>query len=228
VGPTLAPDDLRWLTRQLRCLKHAGPEPLLTALHQQVAVQAQPPPPEVSEALAYLDKRVAQLQYPAFRAQGWPIGSGIVESANKPLVEARLKGAGMHWARPNVTPLLVLRNAACNDRWDAMWVHSALAPPPRAAALPRSASAPPSTGAGTASSTSRSAARSLWALPPAPNPPLEAPAHSPAVARLPLTDSGPKTLTHTRCGRTTGQAGYTVPVAGTQSPSRRVAACTGT
>jgi hypothetical protein len=123
IGQTVAPDDPSWLAPQLQRLKHDGPAPLLAALHQQVAALAQPPP-EVTEALAYLDKRLAQLQYPAFQAAGWPIGSGIVESANKLVVEARLKGAGMHWARPNVNPLLVLRNAACNDRWDEAWALS--------------------------------------------------------------------------------------------------------
>jgi hypothetical protein len=58
------------------------------------------------------------MQYPLFQAQGWPIGSGIAESANKLVVEVRLKGAGMHWARASVNPMLALRNAVCNDRWD--------------------------------------------------------------------------------------------------------------
>ncbi len=141
VGQAVAPDDPAWLAPRLHRLKHDGPASLLTELHQQVAALAQPPP-EVTEALTYLDKRVALLQYPTFAAAGWPIGSGIVESANKLVVEARLKGAGMHWARPNVNPLLVLRTAVCNDRWDEAWTHSAtwlrrhpvprcpLAPPP--------------------------------------------------------------------------------------------------
>ena len=128
VGQTLAPDDPGWLAPQLHRLKQAGPTPLLAELREQVeqlaALRAQPPPPEVSEALAYLDKRLALLQYPTFQAAGWPIGSGTVESANKLVVEARMKGAGMHWARPNVNALLVLRNAVCNDRWDEAWAHS--------------------------------------------------------------------------------------------------------
>jgi hypothetical protein len=70
----------------------------------------------VAENLAYLAKRVAQMQYPTFQADGWPIGSGIAESANKLVVEARLKGAGMHWARASMHPMLSLRNAVCNDR----------------------------------------------------------------------------------------------------------------
>ena len=35
------------------------------------------------------------MQYPTYQADGWPSGSGSVESANKVVVEARLKGAGM-------------------------------------------------------------------------------------------------------------------------------------
>ena len=52
---------------------------------------------------------------------GWPIGSGSVESANKLVVEARLKGAGMRWGRHNVNPMLVLRNAVCNREWKHTW-----------------------------------------------------------------------------------------------------------
>jgi endogenous inhibitor of DNA gyrase (YacG/DUF329 family) len=61
------------------------------------------------------------MQYPAFRDQGWPIGSGMVESANKNVVEARLKGSGMHWERSHVNPLLALRAAICNERWQEIW-----------------------------------------------------------------------------------------------------------
>src|SRR4029434_215935 len=63
-------------------------------------------------------------QYGVFQAEGWPIGSGMVESANKVVVEARLKGAGMHWSRASVNPLLALRNAVCNARWAETWQQS--------------------------------------------------------------------------------------------------------
>src|SRR5947209_10180625 len=61
------------------------------------------------------------MQYPTYQQAGWPIGSGSVESANKVVVEARLKGAGMRWARHNVNPMLTLRNAVCNRRWNETW-----------------------------------------------------------------------------------------------------------
>ena len=61
------------------------------------------------------------MQYPTYQQAGWPIGSGSVESANKVVVEARLKGAGMRWQPENVNPMLVLRNAVCNRRWHETW-----------------------------------------------------------------------------------------------------------
>jgi hypothetical protein len=102
-----------------RALKHDGPASVLERLRAVVA--RQPANDAVSTALAYLEARVDQMQYPQFVAEGWPIGSGMVESANKLVVEDRLKGAGMRWADANVNPLLALRNAVCNDRWAECW-----------------------------------------------------------------------------------------------------------
>ncbi|CAA9231502.1 MAG: hypothetical protein AVDCRST_MAG93-901 [uncultured Chloroflexia bacterium] len=106
-------------SRLLHALKHEGPEAVLPTLHELVV--AQPEQEELAKQYADLEKRMEQVQYPAFQAAGWPIGSGSVESANKLVVEDRLKGSGMHWARENVNPLLALRNAVCNDRWSEVW-----------------------------------------------------------------------------------------------------------
>jgi len=69
----------------------------------------------------YLSTRRAQLRYLAFVEAGYPIGSGCVESANKLLVEARLKGSGMHWPRAHVNPMLALRALVCNGRREEDW-----------------------------------------------------------------------------------------------------------
>jgi hypothetical protein len=119
------PELAGWLTTQLHELKHAGPQAVLATLRDMVAENPQAEALELPQTLAYLEKRQAQMDYPAFQAQGWPIASGATESGNKLVVEARLKGAGMHWARPQVDPMLALRNVACNDRWDETWPHIA-------------------------------------------------------------------------------------------------------
>jgi hypothetical protein len=109
----------KMLDRCLHILKHRGPSLLLRLADRMPADLAQQK--SVQEHLDYLRKREALMQYQKFRQQGWPIGSGMVESANKNVVEARLKGAGMHWERTHVNPMLALRNAVCNERWQEMW-----------------------------------------------------------------------------------------------------------
>ncbi len=89
---TLAAQE--WLSGQLHTLKHQGPTDVLSDL--RTLVQAHPDLPELPGHLAYLKKREAHMQYPTCLAQGWPISSGTMESRNKVVVEARLKGAGMH------------------------------------------------------------------------------------------------------------------------------------
>ena len=112
-----------WQQRQLHDLKHQGAAVVLERLrklaagHENLGV--------VGENLAYLEKRVTQMEYQSFVEEGWPIGSGVVESANKLVVEARMKGAGMHWSRASVNPMVALRSAVCNDRWEEAWRQSA-------------------------------------------------------------------------------------------------------
>jgi len=113
------PESQAWLIPLLHRLKHDGPREVLADL--RALTQAHPDLPELADHLAYLEKREAQMHYPVFQAAGWPIGSGVVESGNKLVVEARLKGSGMHWARSHVDPMLALRNIVCNDRWEEAW-----------------------------------------------------------------------------------------------------------
>lgn len=112
-------ENKTWLHEHLHQLKQEGPTKLLAELQK---LQRKHPTVELIRIhSAYLKKREAQMQYPTFQSQGWPIGSGIVESGNKIVVEARLKGSGMHWAEPNVNPMLAIRNLLCSNRWTEDW-----------------------------------------------------------------------------------------------------------
>ena len=61
------------------------------------------------------------MDYPTYQQQGWPIGSGSVESSHKLVVQARLKGPGMHWRPEHINPMLALRLALLNERWEEAW-----------------------------------------------------------------------------------------------------------
>ena len=115
-----------WLDQQAHTLKHAadGVRQVLAALARLPVRTADDPSLAVAArdgAMAYFTKRLGQVQYAAFQAAGYPIGSGSTESANKVVVEVRLKGSGMHWARANVSPLVALRTVACANRWTEVW-----------------------------------------------------------------------------------------------------------
>lgn len=107
------------LERCLHVLKHRGPRALLRMTDRLTEQEKERE--DVHEHLGYFNKRLSLMQYPLFRRAGWPIGSGMVESANKVVVEARLKGTGMRWERTNVNPMLTLRNGVCNHRWLETW-----------------------------------------------------------------------------------------------------------
>ena len=108
-------------------LKHGDPQQVLGTLRElsqklETAGEADAEAVKVVKgSLEYLEKRREQIRYAEFQALGYPIGSGAVESANKLVVEARLKGAGMHWARDHVNPMVALRNVVCSDRWEEAW-----------------------------------------------------------------------------------------------------------
>ena len=113
-----------WLAEQAHALKRDPPGAILAAVRTlPVAGAADPAAAAAARAgtLGYLEKRRDQLRYAEFLAAGYPIGSGLVESANKLVVEARLKGSGMHWAPENVNPMLALRTIVCSGRWDEAW-----------------------------------------------------------------------------------------------------------
>lgn len=113
-----------WAAEQRRELRDGDPVAVLAAI-QALPVAASADPALAAqvqaEVLGYLGPRREQLQYATFQAQGLPIGSGIVESANKLVVAARLKGAGRRWAETNVNAMLALRGALCSARWTEAW-----------------------------------------------------------------------------------------------------------
>jgi hypothetical protein len=180
-----------WVDAWLPQLKTGDPAEVLAAVCQlpvEAAGDAAAAAAVRAATVAYLASRWDQIQYATFLAQGYPIGSGSVESANKLVVEARLKGSGMHWARPHVTPMLALRNVVCNDRWAEAW--------PQMVGQQRQAVA----AQRRARHEQRRAAHLVPALPTPPStaPPAAAAAPSPTVVphRAPCVVAGRPTAAH--------------------------------
>ncbi len=106
----------RWVDGVVHRLKHEGPARVL--LHITRLARRYP---QIQEQVTYLQKRRELMDYPTYQQQGWPIGSGSVESSHKLVVQARLKGPGMHWRPEHINPMLALRLALLNERWSEAW-----------------------------------------------------------------------------------------------------------
>jgi hypothetical protein len=80
-----------------------------------------PLPDRLGILIGYLYRHRGRMTYQAFRAAGYPVGSGTVESGCKVVVQARMTGAGMRWSRAGAQAMLALRCLLLSERWDAEW-----------------------------------------------------------------------------------------------------------
>jgi hypothetical protein len=79
------------------------------------------------ENLAYVQRHRGQMDYPRYRARGWPIGSGVVESGVK-LFNKRVKGTEQFWNEDGAESILALRSLYLSQdgRWDHYWLRGGL------------------------------------------------------------------------------------------------------
>lgn len=75
---------------------------------------------QLPEAAAYFEQHQRRMQYPVFRAEGFPIGSGSTESGVKQY-KHRFCGPGMRWSRQNIQRMVVIRSAVLDHSFDALW-----------------------------------------------------------------------------------------------------------
>ena len=121
-APHCADDAKAWLTQQPAALKANRSSGVLQALLPHIEPPSEPDDKApVRKAYRYLRNRQDQVNYAGAIAKGRPIGSGEVESAHRFVVPARLKKPGAWWKPENVDPMLALRLARLNGRWDEYW-----------------------------------------------------------------------------------------------------------
>ena len=75
---------------------------------------------QLEDHATYFHNHQRRMQYQQFRTEGYPIGSGTVESSIKQY-KARLTGAGMRWSRIGAERMIVLRSAVLGDNFDELW-----------------------------------------------------------------------------------------------------------
>ncbi len=75
------------------------------------------------EVQTYFENNRHRMSYRLWRTLGRPIGSGVVEAANKTLVTRRLKLSGQRWLHEGGQAVLTWRSLYQSGRFDAAWKH---------------------------------------------------------------------------------------------------------
>lgn len=74
---------------------------------------------QLAKVITYLENNRPYMRYDVCLAQGYPIGSGVVEGACRHVVKDRMEGTGMHWCIAGAQSMLHLRAIYLNGDWDA-------------------------------------------------------------------------------------------------------------
>ena len=74
-------------------------------------------PANVVNLRTYINNNIDRVDYPEYRKKGYFVGSGAIESANKVILQRRLKQAGMRWGVPGAQGVLSLRAKVESNRW---------------------------------------------------------------------------------------------------------------
>ena len=120
VARALHPDDpstvAAWARPLARRLRDEGIAPVLDAL----AAATAPPGTAAADVLrrerAFFRANADRMAYPSFKAQGFPIGSGAVESAARHVIQLRMKRPGMRWSDHGGRAIAALRSRLRSTR----------------------------------------------------------------------------------------------------------------
>ena len=122
-----APAGQQWLTEHKKLLFEGGAGYLAGVLADLADKQ-----PKQAEQLnveaGYFSNNAHRMNYWQMREAGYPIGSGMVESAGKQF-KARFAGPGMRWSRSGAEKLLPVRTAILSSRFEQCWHLTYNSPP---------------------------------------------------------------------------------------------------
>jgi hypothetical protein len=124
-GPA-TPQGAAWAKQADDLLTHGQIEELVQMVEKLPLI---PPLPGASRSIPameaeYFLSNAQRMRYPAFRAKGMHIGSGIAEAACKTVVSTRAKKSGMRWTPQGLDAILALRTCVLNQSYDSFWDHS--------------------------------------------------------------------------------------------------------
>lgn len=111
-----------WMNTQKRRLQNNRYDLVLEELGKRVEsndIDDEQAP--VRRAFRYLNNRTDKLDYQGAMAENLPIGSGMIESAHKQVIQSRLKIAGASWSINNAQSMIQTRAIRESGYWATCW-----------------------------------------------------------------------------------------------------------
>ena len=109
-----------WAEDVLHRLRHEGGT-VLDAVWKALPPLSAAAQKTVTSEKAYFAFHHDRLDYPRYRRAGFPIGSGIIESACKTVLKQRESGSGMRWVEAGAQAIATLRALHRSGHWQAFW-----------------------------------------------------------------------------------------------------------
>jgi hypothetical protein len=113
-------DRKRWMARCLPRLERGKIESLVKILRDLQPMNDELARIVVNEA-EYFARNAERMRYPAFRAQGLFIGSGVIEAGCKTVIGSRLKCTGMFWTVRGANAIIALRCCRLSRKFEDYW-----------------------------------------------------------------------------------------------------------
>lgn len=126
--PTSPSATTRWFNHAETLLFQGQAETIADKITQRIAATPALANDELDASVTYFQNNHKRMQYMEFRADGFPIGSGMVESAAKQF-KARFTGPGMRWSRSGLHRLIPIRSAVLAHSFDDLWNSVFTSPP---------------------------------------------------------------------------------------------------
>lgn len=114
------PDQWR-RTQQHRLRRGAAQKVIETLAEHLEAPETPDEEAPVRNGHRYLTNRADCLDYSGAKKLGLPIGSGMIESGHRHVLQSRLKKAGAAWLRNHAHAIAQIRVIKANHRWQSFW-----------------------------------------------------------------------------------------------------------
>jgi hypothetical protein len=113
----------KYVNKYLKRILQGKVDNVIRSLKQQQPTLQGNKVKELAKVISYLKTNRRHMKYDQYLAQGYPIGSGVIEGACRHVVKDRMELSGMRWEIEGAQSMLRLRTTYLNGNWDKLIEH---------------------------------------------------------------------------------------------------------